>query len=230
MRLLCLKHVPFEGPGLIALWANESNYSLKVKELYQGDTLPQLDSFDFLLIMGGPMNVYEETEYPWLKEEKDFIKRTIDAGKFTLGICLGAQLIASALGSKVYANDPKEIGWFPVFREPSTPSFIDFPPQLEVLHWHGDTFNLPEGAKRITRSDKCLNQAFTYGKHVMGLQFHLEMDIEQIQLICRACANELSKSSETVQTADRIQSPKAQTLETTRNVLRELLNSFIRQG
>jgi GMP synthase (glutamine-hydrolysing) len=129
--------------------------------------------------MGGPMNIYEYRNHPWLREEKRFIREAIESGRRVLGICLGAQLIADVLGAKIYQNDTFEIGWFPVrFAEAkkAAPVFANFPDQLTVLHWHGDTFDLPPGAAHLAESDACKNQAFAFGPKVAALQFHIEMD------------------------------------------------------
>jgi len=125
--------------------------------------------------MGGPMSANDERELSWLVSEKEFIRRCIQSGKSVLGICLGAQLIANAMGARVYRNRFKEIGWFPVEGMPSSDSSLfSFPPTFEAFHWHGETFSLPRGAIRIARSEGCANQAFQLGRSVIGLQFHLE--------------------------------------------------------
>jgi GMP synthase-like glutamine amidotransferase len=142
---------------------------------YKSIQLPDPEKVDLLVIMGGPMSVNDESEYPWLIAEKRFIRECIGAGKSVLGICLGSQLIASALGARVYRNQTKEIGWFPVngLLSPGRTTF-QFPESVEVFHWHGDTFDLPPGAIHIARSEACENQAFQLGKSVIGIQFHPE--------------------------------------------------------
>jgi len=125
-----------------------------------------------LVVMGGPMSANDEVDFPWLIFEKQFIRDVIDAGKPVLGICLGTQLIASAM---VYRNPVKEIGWFPIQAVPSADdSHFSVPPLMEVLHWHGETFDLPDGAVQLAKSQGCQNQAFQIGRSVIGLQFHLE--------------------------------------------------------
>jgi len=168
-----------EGLGRIAAWAENRGHSVSCTHLYRGDPLPPVDSFDFLVIMGGPMNIYEYRNHPWLPVEKEFIKCAIDSGKTVLGVCLGAQLIADVLGAKIYQNATQEIGWYPVkfnAAKNRIDAFQEFPDELTVLHWHGDTFNLPPGAVHLAESDACRNQAFAYGQRVIGLQFHIEMD------------------------------------------------------
>jgi GMP synthase (glutamine-hydrolysing) len=148
-----------------------------VTRFYRGERLPPVQNLDLLLVLGGPMNIYEELRYPWLADEKRFIERVIAAGRRVLGICLGAQLVADVLGAKVYPNVDQEIGWFPVeTTEAASTSglFTAFPRQLDVFHWHGDTFDIPSGAVHLARSAGCANQAFVYDERVVGLQFHLE--------------------------------------------------------
>lgn len=176
-----LQHVPFEGLGYIQSWANEKGCDLSVTKLYDGHNFPALQSFDMLVVMGGPMGVYEEDKYPWLVPEKAFIKAAIDAGKIVLGICLGSQLIASALGAKVYPNKEKEIGWLPVtFTNAGYQNnlFKSVDKSPVVFQWHGDTFDLPEGAELLASSNVCPNQAFIYKDTVVGLQFHIEVTEE----------------------------------------------------
>ncbi len=183
MRIHYLQHMGCEGIGRIANWAEARGHAVAGTHLYRGDTLPADESFDFLLIMGGPMNIYEHRNHPWLPAEKRFIKRAIDSGKTVLGICLGAQLIADVMGAKIYQNATMEIGWYPVrfagARNAVRP-MRDFPDELTVLHWHGDTFDLPPGAVHLATSEACQNQAFACGQRVIGLQFHIEMDAPDV--------------------------------------------------
>jgi GMP synthase (glutamine-hydrolysing) len=194
MRVHYLQHVPFEGLGSISTWMAEQNHSLSSTRLYANDPLPTVSDFDWLIVLGGSMNIYEEEQYPWLIAEKQLIKQAIEEDKIVLGICLGAQLIADALGSKVYAGQHKEIGWFPIkiteaVQQSDALEFL--PAQLTVFHWHGDTFELPEKATRLAYSEGCLNQAFLYGEKVLGLQFHLEMNRQGVQQLIENCASEL---------------------------------------
>lgn len=177
MNIHILQHVPFEGPGSIETWAIANGHTLTTTRLYAADHLPALDRFDMLVIMGGPMSVHDEYDYPWLKAEKWFIRQVIDGGKPIIGICLGAQLLAIVLGAEVMPGKEKEIGWFPITLDEA---FSDsdfgqhFPRQTDVFHWHGETFTLPDGAVRIASSEACQNQGFIYNDNVIALQFHLE--------------------------------------------------------
>ncbi|MCO5382937.1 MAG: type 1 glutamine amidotransferase [Methanosarcina barkeri] len=195
MKIHCLQHVEFETLGTIAEWIEEKNHSLSITRLYTNENFPGIADFDLLIIMGGPMNIYEYEKYPWLREEKAFIEETISSGKAILGICLGAQLLADVLKAEVLKNKYKEIGWFPVYINTETKSetFIlnDIPEKFIAFHWHGDTFNLPESSKKLFVSEACENQGFIYKNRVIGLQFHLEMSNRTIGKVIENCRDEL---------------------------------------
>ena len=188
----CLQHVPFEGLGSIAPWLRSAGYKITRTPFYNTANLPDPGEIDLLVVMGGPMSVNDELEFPWLADEKRFIREAIEAGKSVVGVCLGAQLIACALGARVYANAHKEIGWFPVRGiSANDESTFRFPPVTEVFHWHGETFDLPPAAVRLAESDACSNQAFQLGRSIIGLQFHLETTAESVRDIVDHCRAEL---------------------------------------
>ncbi|BAY99939.1 glutamine amidotransferase, class I [Tolypothrix tenuis PCC 7101] len=194
MRIHYLQHVPFEGLASIAQWATQQGHIISATQFYNGDNLPSVDDLDWLIVMGGPMNIYEYDQYPWLNDEKQFIESAIQQNKVVIGICLGSQLIADVLGSKVYQGREKEIGWYPINLTPEAqnyPVFASFSQSFNVFHWHGDTFDLPPGAVRIAYSEVCANQAFIYGDQVLGLQFHLESTKESVSQIIENCVSEL---------------------------------------
>ena len=191
MRAHYLQHVPFEGLGSIKDWLKSAGYEITSTLFYQSTKLPEIEEIDLLIVMGGPMSVNDENEYPWLADEKRFIKRVIEAGKATLGLCLGAQLIADTMGGKVFPNSVKEIGWFPVQAIPSNNTLFNFPEETEVFHWHGETFSLPPEALQIAASEGCKNQAFQINNNVIGLQFHLEITADLVQEIVANCRGEL---------------------------------------
>jgi len=193
MHVHYFQHVPFEGLGSMEAWLREAGYEIGVTRWYAGERAPDPAEIDLLIVMGGPMSVNDEAGHPWLAAEKDFIRRWIAADRPLLGVCLGAQLIASALGARVYPNAVKEIGWFPV--TPVTPlpeHAFHFPPEQTVFHWHGETFDLPPGAIHLARSAGCEHQAFQIGRHVIGLQFHLETTPETAAALITNCRNELT--------------------------------------
>lgn len=198
MKIHSLHHAPFEGLGCINDWIDSKKFALSSTFLYESNDLPQLDEFDWLIIMGGPMGVYDEDQYPWLKKEKIFIKSAVEKGKMVLGICLGSQLAAEVLGAKVYRNEFKEIGWFPVnFTEEihNNPLFSFFPGELIVFHWHGDTYDLPPGAIHLAQSIGCKNQGFLFKDRVIGLQFHLETTPESLNEMINGSEDELVKDT-----------------------------------
>lgn len=180
-------------------------HTLSCTRFYEAEQAPaNVDGFDWLVVMGGPMNIYQYRDHPWLRGEKRVIRDAVAANKRVLGICLGAQLIADALGGKVYQNAEREIGWFPVTAVPEGKgSPFAFPEATSVLHWHGDTFSLPPGGVWLARSEGCENQAFAVGTRVLGLQFHLEMRQEDVARIAAACADELT-AGRFVQSANEI--------------------------
>lgn len=174
-------------------WLTEQGHSLSCSRLWAGDTLPAVDSFAALIVMGGPMGIYDHGDYPWLVQEKEFLTKVVARDIPTLGICLGAQLLADVLGAEVTANPEKEIGWFPVTASTDIPKTLIsvLPREMTVFHWHGDTFSLPDDAVRLYSSSACVNQAFLYKKHVLGLQFHLETTPNSAGTLIENCRAEL---------------------------------------
>lgn len=207
LRIRCFQHVPFEGPAYVKDWAEANGHLFSTSLLYERTALPSLDELDFLVVMGGPMGVNDEVEHPWLVPEKAFIRRCIEAGKPVLGICLGAQLMASAMGAPVVPNCRKEIGWFPLQKTESgrKSAFLDgLQTDVPVFHWHGDTFGIPGGAKHLLRSEACVNQAFLIGERALALQFHLEMTPSSLQALVQSCGSELLSDEPFVQRANEI--------------------------
>ena len=195
MRWCCLQHVAFEGPAYLAAWARNNGHTLRSVEVYDGDDFPREDQYDGLFILGGPMNVYEEPQYPWLAPEKAFIAGAVADGKPTLGICLGAQLLSVVLGGRVEKNADKEIGWFAVDLTPAGRDAAllgDFPSQCMAMHWHGDCFTIPPGAVHVARSEACEAQGFVYNNRVVGLQFHLESTDKSIAALIEHCGHEIT--------------------------------------
>lgn len=209
-RLHWLQHVPFEGLGFIAPWAHRRGCTLSCTRLYADEALPTADAFDWLVVMGGPMGVYEADQYPHIAAEIALIEAAIAAGRRVLGVCLGAQLIAAALGARVFASGRHEIGWFPVeaVAGSQSPFAADLPAPQTLFHWHGDTFDLPAGALHIARSAQFEQQAFSYGDHVLALQCHPEMDPPGVAALADAFGARL-KPSASVQSADAMRAEQA---------------------
>jgi GMP synthase (glutamine-hydrolysing) len=184
MNALIIKHIENEGPGLIEYCLKQEKIPYQILNLNPRVRFPKLEDMTHIVLLGGPMNVYEEDRYPFLKDEDLFIKEAIQRGKAILGICLGAQLIAKALGAKVFKAPVKEIGWYDVSltkRGSQDPLFSGLPTKFSVFQWHEDTFEIPNGGKLIATSSPISHQAFRYGERVYGLQFHLEVTEKMIQ-------------------------------------------------
>lgn len=197
MRIHSLQHVHFEDIGSMASDFAGRAYSITTTHWYRGDQAPDVHSFDALIVMGGPMGIYDEAIYPWLAAEKVLINDAINAGKIVVGICLGAQLIADVLGGKVTRNIHKEIGWLPVQIVPEAsnhPIARILAAYPDVFHWHGDTFALPHGALHIARSEGCLHQAYVYNNQVYGFQFHLETTPASAAALIENCAGDIDGS------------------------------------
>jgi len=228
MRAHYLQHVPFEGLGSIKPWLEDAGYKITSSSLFTSDIdFPDLRKLDLLIAMGGPMSVNDEDKYPWLIAEKKFIREAVHSGKPVLGICLGAQLIASAAGARVYRNPFKEIGWFPIYGVPSNDNALfSFSSEIEVFHWHGETFDLPAGAVRLAKSDACANQAFQFGKSVVGLQFHLETTPSAMFDLVAHCRDELVPS-EYVQTEEEILAAGAKKYKLINMIMGNLLSFLL---
>lgn len=175
-NLHVFQHHPAEEPGVIAGWAAARGYAITTTRPARGGAFPAPADVDFLVLMGGPMNVYQDRDFPWLRAEREFIAAHVATGKPAVGICLGAQFLADALGGRVTQNPAVEIGWFPVeFTAEARARFPSLPAALDVVHWHGDTFETPRAALPLAASAACANQGFLHDGRVLALQFHPEM-------------------------------------------------------
>ena len=217
MRVHWLQHAEHEGLGCIEPWLRERGHRLTGTRLQRGEELPAPDDFDWLIVMGGPMNIYEHDRHPWLIREKFLIRDACVKKKKVLGICLGSQLVADVLGGQVTQNPETEIGWFDVElnadAEKST-LFKGFPSTFQAFHWHGDTFSYPPGATPLMSSRACPRQAFTWGEgRVVGLQFHLEVELADAR---RWLAEDAPAPQRYVQGADEILRDPARFAENSR--------------
>jgi GMP synthase-like glutamine amidotransferase len=233
MRLHYFQHVPFEGPGYIKQWADANGTTVSATKFHANQTPPEPAAVDMLVVMGGPMGVYDETQHPWLVAEKRYIERAMGKGTPVLGICLGAQLLACVLGARVYKNRHKEIGWFRVQPAQDTASvesslWKHIPAQgFFAFHWHGDTFDLPRAAVRLGSSAACRHQAFLYKNNVLGLQFHLESTPEGIKNLIGNCGSELVRG-EYIHPAERMMEDTVRYIGASHSLMAGILDEFAR--
>ncbi|MBJ7900680.1 MAG: amidotransferase [Cyanobacteria bacterium RI_101] len=228
MRVQVLQHVPFEGLGNMAAWFNREGFTVAHTRFFQNDPLPAPADADWIIVLGGPMSVNDEAQYPWLAAEKAFLRQAMEAEKRILGICLGSQLLANALGAQVYPAPEREIGWFPIFSDirdqisDINGEMFKFPENLTVFHWHGETFDLPPQARRLGHSAVCPNQAFQLGPRVLGLQFHLETTPAGVQALVRECGAELTEGRYVQTAAELLGAAPSQYEEINREMARVL--------
>jgi GMP synthase-like glutamine amidotransferase len=224
MHAIILQHHPIEGPGSLTPWLARHATSSQIVRLDTGEECPSPESVDLLIVLGGPMSVNDEEELPWLIAEKAFIRQVIDRNRPVLGICLGSQLIASALGAEVRPNADKEIGWLPIEGlAVNAPLAL---PSMTVFHWHGDTFDLPAGAILLARSAACAHQAFLYKEKVLALQFHLETTPELVKLFLETGRDELV-AAPYIQSPESILGTPVDLYRRGNEVLEDLLNRLI---
>ncbi|WP_180954222.1 type 1 glutamine amidotransferase [Bacillus sp. M6-12] len=227
MKIHYIQNDPLATLGNIEEWVSSRNHSLSCTKIYENETLPSLDSFEMLIILGGRMGAYEEEKFPWLLAERRFIYEAINKKKWVLGICLGVQMLASALGSKVYPHAHQEIGWWPIElteKAEQTKLFKGIPKSFAAFEHHGDTFDLPEGALCLATSKGCSNQAFSYGERVIGLQFHPEFTEEVINSVLKITGKQMPSG-------DFVQDPafwitQAALLEEAKSILFTILNNM----
>lgn len=205
MKIHCIRHEPFEGLACIEDWINHNNHELSCTYTYLHQSFPGECTFDLLIIMGGTASIYNSLQESWYLEEKQFIEACISQGRKVLGICLGAQIIASILGSRIYPAKSKEVGWYPVEFNKELDHGMEFLPDwLNTFHWHGDTFDIPQDAVPLASSELTPNQGFTYNNHVFAMQFHPEMTKTGLQKLIRASGRELMEKGKYIQTAEQI--------------------------
>lgn len=166
IRIVILQNSEGTPPGSVIDWLESRGYRPDLRRLYSGDQLPKVEDFDWVMSLGGSMNVDETETHPWLALEKEFLREAIKLGKTCLGLCLGGQLLAQVLGAKVAPNKHWEVGWFPVRLSDGS--------SIRVFQFHQDQFGLPQGARRIATNEITENQGFLFTDRVVGLQFHPE--------------------------------------------------------
>lgn len=196
---LIIRHVEHEHIGTLSRIFKSTRRLYQYLDVFRGEKVPNvLDHYSGLIIMGGPMGVYEADRYPFLMDEQRLVQNSIQNNRPVLGICLGSQIIAAALGARVYPGPQKEIGWHPVEVTENETTTIGLPRNFMAFHWHGDTFDLPEGAVRLFRSQRYDNQGFRWGDNTLAIQFHFEVSPEMIDdwLLDEGCCAEISAMPE----------------------------------
>lgn len=223
-----MQHLEFETLGNIPGWVQDRGHVLTKSLPYVEAEFPHTDDFDLLLIMGGLMSVYQENEHPWLRKEKAFVRSAIEAGKAVLGICFGAQMLSEVLGSSVRRNDVREIGWHSVEQVPVREEefFLQgLPSAFTVFQWHGDTYGLPPGARRLFTSAACLEQGFVYGDNVLALQFHPEVDEQCLSNLITNCRSDLQGGGSHVQSEAEILN-RPEMIESSARLMFSILDRF----
>lgn len=243
LRIHALFHTDYADLSFIRQWADSHQYPIAISRSYDNDELPTPDSFDWLIVMGGPMSVHDEEKHLWLIKEKRLITQTIDAGKTVIGVCLGAQIIAHCLGAEVKTSGVKEIGWLPMQLTEAGqahPLLQHLPKQtFTVFHWHGEGFDCPRGASIIAKTEAWSNQGFIYqtpkhkqrGTWVLAWQCHFEVTKESLAKMIvngnNAIQNGLKKHPNTVQAPDEILSLGDKYIEENNQRLAAMLNRIV---
>lgn len=230
MRIHCLQHVDFEGPAFLPVWARGAGHRWTRTLVPEADGLPDPGDWDVLIILGGPMGVGDHSTHPWLAAEKAWLGEQLAADRPVLGICLGAQLIAEALGARVAPGPHREIGWYTAERATEIRDHWlaeVLPSRFETFFWHGDVFDIPRGALPVAGTPGCSNQGFLHGNS-LGLQFHLEVTPEWARHLASRDAGQLVADT-WVQTADQILSRPPELCERNNRLLGGLLDRWLRE-
>lgn len=228
MNVHVLQHVPFEDIGSMRGWIESRAGRVRYTRFFENPMLPDLSEIDLVIVMGGPMSANDHARHPWLADEKTFLRNTMEEGLPVVGVCLGAQLIAAAMGARVYRAAEKEIGWYPVESLPASRGGFGFPARLRVFQWHGETFDLPEGAIPLARSEAVPNQAFQLGDRVIAMQFHLEMTPETVDALVDQCGRELV-AGRWIQSQAEMASEPSESFRTAQGVMEAVLGWVTRE-
>jgi GMP synthase (glutamine-hydrolysing) len=195
-HITCFQHIDCEGPGTLSDVLKAGHIEVELLKPFKGDPVPEKLG-DGLIVLGGPMGVYEEKDFPWMTAELAAIRKCLDSSLPVLGICLGSQMLAHAAGGQVFRGAQPEVGWYPIEMTPEghlDPLFLGVPPRFEAFHWHGDTFTLPSNAVRLAGSRLYPNQIYRVGQNAYGLQCHLEVTEEMVKSWAAIYAKELTPS------------------------------------
>ena len=191
LKVHYFQHIAGEGFGSCYTYLKQQGavisatefFALPLDQALEIEALPSIEDVDLLIIMGGTMSVNDEVNFPWLKIEKRWLRRYLAAGKPAIGLCLGGQLIANALGAAVSRNEQQELGWATVRKIQHVPTeCFELPEQFNVMQWHSETFDIPKGAIRLAENNVCHNQAYQIGKNILGFQFHPEITQQALKI------------------------------------------------
>ncbi len=227
MKILCLVHADFEMPGVVEDWARARGHEFVIKKSYKGESLPTVESFDFLIVMGGPQSVIKCDEFPYLAPEIDLIKETLQQNKKIIGFCLGAQLLGKALGAQAEHGPHKEVGVYPITLNKDgleDPLLKGLPPLLPVIHWHNDMAGLTSSAVVLATSEGCPRQIIRYTPLAYGFQCHLEITKDGIETMIHAVPDDLAPSRFTMNEEELL----AQDYEPINDLMVTLLDRFER--
>ncbi|MCG8701424.1 MAG: type 1 glutamine amidotransferase [Bacteroidales bacterium] len=231
MRISIIQNEPFETPGALVKWLEDRGIFYLMYHCYRGDALPIDDNPDMVIVLGGTASVYDNDEqHAYLKRIKSYLSKEFGAGTKIVGICLGAQLLADLLGEKVYSGNEKEIGWYPVSfnqLELDELGYSNFPESQLVLHWHGDTFNVPSEATPIASSKLYPNQGFIYKNQLLALQFHMEATQTWLNNLLIGAENELNQKGNFVQSRDELIAGLVN-IDANHKLLFNLLDTFLK--
>ena len=192
LKVHYFQHIAGEGFGSCYTYLKQQGavisatefFALPIDQALEIEALPSIEDVDLLIIMGGTMSVNDEANFPWLKIEKRWLRRYLAAGKPAIGLCLGGQLIANALGASVSRNQHQELGWMDVGRVSHVPeNYFQIPEKINIMQWHSETFEIPRGGVRLAQNNVCQNQMYQIGRNVLGFQFHPEMTPHALQLL-----------------------------------------------